>query len=170
MLAVVALGRAFDEFEEMTQVFAFSGFEFGKLDAHAKGWTALGDNSGKDESFDPDLSIGQPEADFDGYTGRYGCGGLDEASPDAGVGQIPPDRDCGVTQTQLDRDETPHAGVAAAILAPGRSKDVRFEMVDLPPGWWQPAQRAPAAGCGRLRLGCRGGGLRDGDASFPYHL
>ena len=64
ILFVVALGRAFHEFEEMAQVFSFSGFELAKLNAYSERWTALGHNSGKDDAFDPDFAVGQPEAYF----------------------------------------------------------------------------------------------------------
>lgn len=107
MFGVVALGRTLDKFEEVAQVFAFSDFEFGKLDAHSEGWTAFRDDSGEDESFDPDLSVGQPETDLHAYARWDGASSLDEATPDAGIGQISPDGNSGVTQTQLDRDEAP---------------------------------------------------------------
>src|SRR6476646_5386378 len=81
ILAVVALGRAFDEFEEMTQVLALGGFEFRKFDAYAKGRTALGNNPSENDAFDPDLPIGQPETDFHAYSGGYGRRSLDETSP-----------------------------------------------------------------------------------------
>src|SRR6266852_812493 len=82
----VALRRALDKLEKVSQVFAFRGLEFGKLDAHAEGRTALGDNPGQDEPFYPDLSVSQPKTDFDAYAGRHGGGGLDEAPPNAGIG------------------------------------------------------------------------------------
>ena len=48
VFARVALSRALDKLEKVSQVFAFRGLEFGKLDAHAEGGTALGDNAGQD--------------------------------------------------------------------------------------------------------------------------
>ena len=86
VFARVALRRALDKLEKVSQVFAFRGLEFGKLDAHAEGGTALGDNPGQDEPFYPDLSVSQPKTDFDAYAGRHGGGGLDEAPPNAGIG------------------------------------------------------------------------------------
>ena len=89
---VVALGRAFDKLEKMPQVFALGGFEFGKFDAHAEGWTALGNNPGEDEALDPNLAVSQPKIDFYSDSGGHRCGGLDEASPDTGIRQVSPDR------------------------------------------------------------------------------
>ena len=86
VFARVALGRALDKLEKVSQVFAFRGFQFGKLDAHAEGGTALGDNPGQDEPFYPDLSVSQPKTDFDADAGRHGGGGLDEAPANACVG------------------------------------------------------------------------------------
>src|ERR1700680_1024935 len=116
VLDVVALGRAFDEPEKVTQIFAFCGFKLGEFDTDAERWAALGNDSGQDETLDPDLSIGQPETDFYVYSGRHGRGGLHETSTQPGVGQIPPDRYGRVTQTQFDCYETLHAGMAAAVL------------------------------------------------------
>src|SRR5678815_5476660 len=86
ILAVVALGGAFDEFEEMPQVLALGGFEFRKFDAHAEGRAALGNNPSKNDAFDPDLAIGQPYPDFHVYAGGHGRRGLDETSPETGIG------------------------------------------------------------------------------------
>src|SRR6476646_7126879 len=153
ILAVVALGRAFDEFEEMTQVLALGGFEFRKFDAYAKGRTALGNNPSENDAFDPDLPIGQPETDFHAYSGGYGRCSLDETSPETGIGEISPDWDCGVTQLQLNRDEAPHASMASAILAPGWGENVRFE--------WRTGGRAGCHRRCRHRLRrCCGFGLR----------
>ena len=89
---VVALGRAFDKLEKMPQIFALGGFEFGKFDAHAEGWTALGNNAGEDEALDPNLAVSQPKTDFYSDSGRHRRCGLDEASPDTGIRQVSPDR------------------------------------------------------------------------------
>ena len=97
MFAGVALGGAFDKLEKVPQVFPFRDFEFGKLDAYAEGGTALDDNPGEDEPFDPDLSVSQPKTDFDTYAGGHRCGGLDEAPTNAGIGQISPDRNSRIT-------------------------------------------------------------------------
>ena len=86
MFAVVALSSAFDKLEKVPQVFAFSRCEFGKLDPDAEGGTALGDNPGKYQAFDPDLSVSQPKTNFHADPGRHGRGGLDEASSEAGIG------------------------------------------------------------------------------------
>jgi hypothetical protein len=66
VFAVVTVGGTFDELQEMTQIFPLGGFEFGEFNADTERWAALGHDPGKNESLDPDLSIRQPEADFDG--------------------------------------------------------------------------------------------------------
>ena|SRR5437762_1476015 len=91
IFAVIAPGSAFDEPQEMTQVFPFSGLKVGKLDSYTKGRTALGNNSGKDNALDPDFSIRQPEADLYIHSRRHRCSGFDEAPAEGGIGQIPPD-------------------------------------------------------------------------------
>src|SRR6185369_3230914 len=86
VLARITLRSTLDKLEEVSQVFAFSGLEFRKLDADAERWTALDDNPGEDKSFDPDLPVSQPKTNFNVYTGRHRCGSLDEASANAGIG------------------------------------------------------------------------------------
>src|SRR5882724_2489005 len=92
VFGVVALGGAFDELEEVTQVFAFRGFELREFDTNAEGRTALGYDSRQDQALDPDFSIGQPETDFHVHSGRHRSGSFDEASTQPGVGKISPNR------------------------------------------------------------------------------
>ncbi len=68
LLSVVAPGCALDELERMAKTFAFRAFKFLEFKWDAKRWTALGNDTRKDETLDPDFSIGQPETDFYAYS------------------------------------------------------------------------------------------------------
>src|SRR4029077_11990849 len=92
MLDVVAPGSAFDELEKVAQIFAFRGLQLREFNSHPKRGAALGNDSGQDEPFDPNLSIGQPETNFYVHSRRYGCSRFDETSAQPRVGQVSPDR------------------------------------------------------------------------------
>src|SRR5580658_10103782 len=127
LLALVGLGRAFYELQELAQGLAFSGFQIVKLEANSKAGIAAGYDSIEDQTLHPDFSIGHPQANLELYSGFHRSHSFDEAAAQTGIRQIPPNRSWRAINAQLHRDKTLHARITAAILSPAGSKNVRLE-------------------------------------------
>src|SRR5215831_1707109 len=92
VLMVIAFGSGFHKFQELPQAFARPGVKFGKLDAYAEAGAAPGHDSVQDHTLHPDLAVGHPEADLGVDARGNRGGGFDEASAQARVREISPDR------------------------------------------------------------------------------
>src|SRR4029077_19553954 len=98
-----------------------------KADAHSVVGATASNDARNSESLDPDFSVGQPEADFHLGSGLDRGSGFDEASTDAGVGEVTPDGRGGVIHAELYGNETLNAGMAAAVAAEIWAEQVRLK-------------------------------------------
>src|SRR5271156_3748198 len=92
LLALVGLGRAFHEFQELAQGFAFGWVEIVKLETNSEAGIASGHDAIKDQTFNPDFSVGHPESDFELYSSFHRRQSFNEAATQTGIRQIAPNR------------------------------------------------------------------------------
>jgi len=96
VLPVVAASAGLDELQELFEAFSLGSPQFRVADANSKTGAAAGHNSVEDHPFHPNLAVRNPQSDFDAYAGGNGSGGFDEASAQAGIREIAPNRGCGI--------------------------------------------------------------------------
>ena len=92
LLALVGLGRAFHELQELAQGFAFGWVEIVELEANSEAGIASRHDAIKDQTFNPDFSISYPESDFELYSSFQRSQSFHEAAAQTGIRQIAPNR------------------------------------------------------------------------------
>src|SRR5271165_7617609 len=120
-------GGFLDEFHELTQVVALGRDHALEANSDAVGGTAASDDSAQGEALHPNLVVGEPEADFYFRSGPDWRSRFNQASADAGIGEIAPDRGGSVVDPKFNGDETLHARMLPAVTAPVRSEEIGFE-------------------------------------------
>ena len=68
LLALVALGDAFHEFQELAEGFAFGRLQTVEFEANSKAGIAAGNDPIEDQTLNPDFPIGHPQSDFELYS------------------------------------------------------------------------------------------------------
>src|SRR5438270_661407 len=89
-------GAFLHELQELSQILPLRRRHVPEANSNPSGRTAAGDDAVQGETLDPDLSVGQPQADFDLCPGPYPGRRFHQAAPGAGIGEIPPDRGGGI--------------------------------------------------------------------------
>src|ERR1700678_2931463 len=109
------LGGFHGVLEELAKAFALGRLHAAK--AHADtGRSATRDDSAEGEAFDPDLAVGDPQADLVVGASSNRAGGLNEASAHASIAEISPYWGGGLIDAQFYRNKPLDAGVAAAVV------------------------------------------------------
>src|SRR4029077_13358353 len=86
-----------------------------------------GYDSAQRKTFDPNLSVGNPEPDFNFRPGLDRARGFDQTSGDAGVGKVTPDWTRVFVDTKFDRHKALDSRVAPAIAAPVGAEQIGFK-------------------------------------------
>src|ERR1039458_6707946 len=80
-----------------------------ELKSNSKAGIALRHNSIENQTFNPDFPVSHPESDFQLYSGRDRSHSFHEASTQAGIRQVAPDRGGRTVDAQLHCDKTLHS-------------------------------------------------------------
>src|SRR5579863_199935 len=92
VFGVRAAGSFLDKLQELPEIVTLFCCHGIKAQTNPIRRAAAGDDSTEGKAFDPDLAVGNPQADLDLCALAHRAGGLDQASADAGIGKISPDR------------------------------------------------------------------------------
>src|ERR1051326_291613 len=110
--------RLVHEFEELPKIVALRRRHAFKADANSIGGGTAGHNPGKSKTFDPDLSVRHPKADFHLGARLDGAGSLYQASTCTRVGKIAPNWRGAFIDTQFDRNEALDTRMPAPVAPP----------------------------------------------------
>ena len=129
-VTIFALGSAggfLHELEELAKIFPLSGRHATEANSNSSGRTAAGDDPVQRETFDPDLAIGEPQADFNLCPGSDSGRRFHQTASGAGIGEISPDRSGGIIHSQFDGYKALNSRMATPVAAPIGAEQIRFK-------------------------------------------
>ena len=153
-VTIFALGSAggfLHELEELAEIFPLSGRHATEANSNSSGRTAAGDDPVQRETFDPDLAIGKPQADFNLCPGSYSGRRFHQTASGASIGEISPDRRGGIIHSKLDGYKALDSWMAAPVAAPVGAKEVWFKGRCRRYGCWERLYFLLSGRLGRLR-------------------